>query len=440
MFLNVIGIANQMLCTILEGDKENVGIMPQVRKPRNPKPSRGFKWDETDVNILKDFFDKIPKAPGHYCRKDSSKIYLTSVVKTMAKLYDIYKARCRALNRDSFGIKKFVTYFNDNNYSLFKRKKDNCNTCIGYEEGNVSQHDFDEHQALKTDGFNRKEEDKESADGKTIFVITADTESLLTAPHNDANIMFFHSKLNLHNFTFYDLKTREVMNFLWNETNGEIESNNSTSCYIAYLEELIEAHRNAKKIILWSDGCTYQNRCSTLASALLQLCVNYKVELQQKYLEVGHTHMECDSVHSNIEKALKNTKINLPSDYIQVIENARKSKPGKYGVRYLDFTFFRDFKSISDIKSLKPTKETGYPFVTNIRQLWYKPDGTIYSNLTYDDNEWKPLPHKIKLRSLTPHLYKEHLKISAVKYGHLQDIKRTIPSDAHSYYDNLLHV
>ena len=119
---------------------------------------------------------------------------------------------------------------------------------------------------MKTDGFNRKEEDKESADGKTIFVITADTESLLTAPHNDANIMFFHSKLNLHNFTFYDLKTREVMNFLWNETNGEIESNNFTSCYIAYLEELIEAHRNAKKIILWSDGCTYQNRCSTLAS------------------------------------------------------------------------------------------------------------------------------------------------------------------------------
>ena len=47
-----------------------------------------------------------------------------------------------------------------------------------------------------------------------MFVITPDTESLLTEPHNDSNIIFFHSKLNVHNFTFYDLKTCQVITYV----------------------------------------------------------------------------------------------------------------------------------------------------------------------------------------------------------------------------------
>ena len=86
--------------------------------------------------------------------------------------------------------------------------------------------------------------------------------------------------------------------------------------------------------------------------------------------------MECDSVHSNIEKALKNTTANLPSDYIQIIQSARKSKHRKYRVKYVDFTFLKDYKETSDIKSIKPSTETGYPYVISMRQLLYKPDGT----------------------------------------------------------------
>ena len=47
--------------------------------------------------------------------------------------------------------------------------------------------------------------------------------------------MFFHSKLNVHHFNFYDLKTKDVMNYLWTEVNGLIESDNVRSCYMDYL-------------------------------------------------------------------------------------------------------------------------------------------------------------------------------------------------------------
>ena len=51
--------------------------------------------------------------------------------------------------------------------------------------------------------------------------------------------------------------------------------------------------------------------------------------------------MECDSVHSNVEKVLKHETVNLPVDYIRIIGSARKGKPGKYGVKYIDYTFLK---------------------------------------------------------------------------------------------------
>ena len=90
---------------------------------------------------------------------------------------------------------------------------------------------------------------------------------------------------------------------------GELKSPNFTSCYVDYLNELLEKNPKVRKIIIWSDG---------------------------------HTHMECDSFHLIIGKALKNTTVNLPSDYIQIIQWPRKNKHGKYRVKYVDFTFLKD--------------------------------------------------------------------------------------------------
>ena len=67
--------------------------------------------------------------------------------------------------------------------SYEERKKDMCNTCISYEERNISKLDFQKHQELKNKGLALKQLDKDSAD--TTFVITVDTEALLTSTNND---------------------------------------------------------------------------------------------------------------------------------------------------------------------------------------------------------------------------------------------------------------
>ena len=72
--------------------------------------------------------------------------------------------------------------------------------------------------------------------------------------------MSFHSKLNLNNFMFYDLVTKDVLNYVWSENNGDIKSSSFVTCYVDFLTKSLKENPSLKEIILWSDGCTYQNR------------------------------------------------------------------------------------------------------------------------------------------------------------------------------------
>ena len=102
--------------------------------------------------------------------------------------------------------------------------------------------------------------------------------------------------------------------------------------------------------------------------------------------------MECDSVHSDIEMVKKHAKINLPMDYINLIKSARK-RPAQYSIKYLDFTFFKDFKSISDV---------GQYFITYLTTL---KAGKFFNNLFImflKCTTTEMLPNKNKLGEMVP--------------------------------------
>lgn len=90
---------------------------------------------------------------------------------------------------------------------------------------------------------------------------------------------------------------------IWfNETQADLSADTFATCLIDYLLEHFE---EGKPIIVWSDGCTSQNRNSILANALLTFSNEKKVEVTQKFLVKGHTQMQVDSIHSLIERRLK---------------------------------------------------------------------------------------------------------------------------------------
>nr|CAH7729984.1 unnamed protein product [Callosobruchus chinensis] len=130
------------------------------------------------------------------------------------------------------------------------------------------------------------------------------------------------------------------------------------------------------KVILYSDGCTAQNRNAILSSGLSKLSQEIQITIEQKYLEKGHTQMECYSMHSTIERKLKKKIINVPADYVEVCELARLH-PRPYVVEYLDYSFFLNFEPMQIINSIRPGRSSNDPAVTDIRGLRYNDDGSI---------------------------------------------------------------
>jgi len=327
----------------------------------------------------------------------------------------------------------------ENNISLFKPKKDACDLCTAFDTGNISIEEKELHVLKKKEAREEKEIDKESVNE----VFTMDLQSVLLCPKSNVSSQYYKTKLIVHNFTIYDLKRKKGYCFLWNEAEGGLTSNEFSTIIIHFLQKFIidAAKQQGVNIILYSDGCTYQNRNTTLSNALLNLSILSGVTIIQKYLLRGHTQMEVDSMHSTIERKVRNKKINIPADYVTICKTACTKEP--YYVEYLTFDFFKSFSKILFFKSIRPGNKKGDPVVTEIKCLMYKSDKTVFYKLRFSEN-WATLPlarnsskqGPINFDTL-PQLLTERIKIKKEKFEHLQQLKMSMEKDYHSFYDNL---
>ncbi|KAJ6642910.1 hypothetical protein Bhyg_07866 [Pseudolycoriella hygida] len=179
-----------------------------------------------------------------------------------------------------------------------------------------------------------------------------------------------------------------------------------------------------------------------MANALRLLAMKYKTTITQKFLEVGHTHMECDSTHACIERKSKGMTFDLPSDFVSAIVTAR-DKPFPFFVEHLTHSFFRNYddQEFLTLKSIRPGKKKGEPKVAQIRCIQYMPDGKILYKLRFDD-EFGLLPQPIKGVTISEPkiLQDKRIPVSNSKWKHLQELKAVLPSECYSFYDNIPHL
>ena len=91
-----------------------------------------------------------------------------------------------------------------------------------------------------------------------------------------------------------------------------------------------ESNSHIETLNYFSDGCGYQNR----NNMYLDLAMRRGVTIQQ-YLVSGHTQMECDSMHSTIERKLT-SDIFTPRDYVTIFQ-AACTTPTQYCVSKITF-------------------------------------------------------------------------------------------------------
>ena len=111
-------------------------------------------------------------------------------------------------------------------------------------------------------------------------------------------------------------------------------------------------------VIIYSDCCAGQNRNQYLATSFMHAVntIPHVQSITHKYLVTGHTQMECDSMHSAIATAKKNTAIYTPSGWDIVLRMARRNNP--YLVIPLKHKDILDFKQVASTRVQNTKKDS----------------------------------------------------------------------------------
>lgn len=238
----------------------------------------------------------------------------------------------------------------------------------------------------------------------------------------------------------YNLATKDCTCYWWHEGEGDMCASMFTTCVLKHLNRKC---KDELPIIIWSDGCVYQNRNQILSNALLDYSVKEKKIVEQKFLVKGHTQMEVDTIHALIERNAKGKNIDVPSDYIRITEQARHTIPIEAVLlNHQDFLQY-DNTELYRYNSIRPGSRPNDATVTDLRVLTYNPDGTIgYKTKFTDQTQTLPRhPREPQMNySEIKRAYQEAPKISTRRFNDLQELKIVLPKNVHNFYDNLPHV
>jgi hypothetical protein len=209
--------------------------------------------------------------------------------------------------------------------------------CIAFknaegEEKETLQEKYDSH--LKEKELPRLEKEKDKKSNSVVAV--CDLQAVLPCPKGDASSFCYVSKLNVFNFTVFNLQTNDVQCYLWHEGLAQRGANETGSCVLRYLE-LLQQNSNStdeKKeidVIFYSDNCAGQQKNLFMIAMYMYAVLKYecKYSITHKFVITGHSQNEGDSAHSvtekQIKRSLKSGPVFVPEQYVSLIRIAKKT-------------------------------------------------------------------------------------------------------------------
>lgn len=250
MFGNTLGLKETLILSwVKEFNRE-----PDDYQGSRKSETRRARFAEKNTAVYQ-FLQSLPKMESHYCRASSTKLYLEPLWRSNAALYNFFKREyCGERNLEPPSIATFMKIFEELNLSLYMPKKDLCDVCEAYNTKNLSEDKYNLHQTLKLEARHEKEKDKSTSD-VTVKVYAMDLQSVLLSPKSTVSAMYYKTKLVVHNFTIYNLKSKEGFCFLWNESEGALTANEFSSIISFFVEqEVKKSEGNLSEMIFFSDG------------------------------------------------------------------------------------------------------------------------------------------------------------------------------------------
>ncbi|KAK3932687.1 Ribosomal protein S12 methylthiotransferase [Frankliniella fusca] len=255
------------------------------------------------IRSVKDHIKSFPVIESHYCRENTRRRYLQHNL-SISKMHRLYVMK-HGEGENTASLRQYMV-----NQDLKKQ--------------------YDKHQQAKTTVRRIRQEVKEfskseqNSDGK-VKVVCFDLQKVFFCPKSDVGEFFYKRKLSCYNFTVYDCTKKEATCFVWDQTIGGRGAIEVSSCVYEFIKQ--EVQKGVKEFFIFSDSCWAQNKNKILFTMYSVASQKFNIKITHRYLEKGHTQMECDSVHALIERKTRNQDIYTPMQWYGHILSAKVKKP-----------------------------------------------------------------------------------------------------------------
>ena len=113
----------------------------------------------------------------------------------------------------------------------------------------------------------------ESANSQ-ISVWTMACQAVLLCPNTQSSAMYYKRKLQVQNFTLFNIKAKDRCCYLCDEAEGDLSGDMFAYLQYHHFSGYLDAHPEINTLIIWSDGCMYQNKKCDSGEQILSLVQN----------------------------------------------------------------------------------------------------------------------------------------------------------------------
>lgn len=458
-FKSTLGITDRPIRTVIK--KKTLFTGGMITEDLRGRHDKHYRIDDTIKNEIREHINSIPRIESHYRRSDSNRQFIDGG-KSLAELHRDYVNVCEEKGQPYANYLMYSRIFNyEFNISFFSPKKDQCEDCVNFANATVEEKEqlrakYDMHLKEKDLSRIEKDNDKKSSDRATVVAVY-DLQAVLQCPRGDISTFYYASKLNVFNFTIYEMKTHSAKCFVWDESEANRGVCEIGTCVIKYIESLEEVasqtDENQIDLIFYSDNCCGQQKNKFMLSMYLYAVqhFHYIRSITHKFLVKGHSQNEGDSVHAVIERqikrSLKSGPIYVPNQYATLIRTAKKSGQ-PYNVQELNYESFLDLKDLGSKMGLNIMKNSNNDIVKlgdiRIVQFTKQHPNTVFYKTSYAQEAFDTINAKPQRKTKSPNIFLKNLYNSKPGFSEKKKEsilslfkKKAIPRYYYNYYNSL---
>ncbi|XP_011193975.2 uncharacterized protein LOC105219498 [Zeugodacus cucurbitae] len=329
-FKNTLDINDRPIRTVMAKLEKPAKANEVLEPDQRGKHGKHKKVDTHIAAGVREFIENIPKIESHYTAANTTKIYIEGG-KTISSIYRDYVDLCKE-KKQAFAtyIYFYTTFTEDFNISFFAPKKDLCAQCEAYTDMTAAEklsYKAIHENHLQESNF-AQEAKRKDIENENAVVAVYNWQAIMQLPKGEASTYYYKSKINVFNFTVYNMKTNNCQCYVWDEANGKRGVNELGTCVLEYIKSL--AQNNHDEIIFYSDNCAGQQENKFIIVMYLYAVRYLGIKsITHKFLIKGHNQNEVDSAHTLIERVtkrmLKSGPIYTTESLITIIRSAKKT-------------------------------------------------------------------------------------------------------------------